>query len=145
MLQSNQIRFCVGLRNREGSSSRKQQPQSGTKDPQVGLSIQRKLMEAPTSMDSHRFASCPHDCLTLVENIDSRVPCLPKTERRDSAGKCRNRVIANHFSALTGAAGCRRIFGKVDAYTAGNDERDRTARYTPFDGRKWLAGSRQCK
>ena len=38
-LHTNQSRFCVGLRKWEESSSRKSQPRSGTKGPQVALSI----------------------------------------------------------------------------------------------------------
>ena len=44
-LQTNQSRFCVGLRKREESSSRKSQPRNGTKGPQVARSIHRKLMD----------------------------------------------------------------------------------------------------
>jgi hypothetical protein len=47
-LQTNQIRFCVGVTDRGESSSRKTKPQIGTKDPQGPLSIQPKLMESPS-------------------------------------------------------------------------------------------------
>jgi hypothetical protein len=108
-LQTNQIRFWVGVTNREESSSGKSQPQSGTKAPQVALSIQRKISERRRKVPAQCLFGEPlreegHQASIEYAALDGCIPLELSLEFTEGLGQRCNSLEAPSASILQTAS-----------------------------------------
>ena len=93
-LQTNQMRFCVGVTNREESSSGKSQPQSGTKAP-------------PDARSTPRGAREPQTQYELTPSVVAQVGKLPYRRLQVGRVSSTTSTIADWKSAIQRSAARR--------------------------------------